>query len=77
MTVDILNANHVVVKTTEREVLFSYNTAVASKYTDGTVTLTDAWDYSRTTSKFRNQFLNETTADTRNKLISGEYKLCN
>ena len=72
----MLNANHVVVKTNEREVLFSYSTEIASKYVDGTVTLTDSWDYSRTTSKFRNQFLNETTSDTRAKLLSGEYSLC-
>ena len=33
------------------------------------------WDYSVTTGKYRNQFLNEGIADTRKKIKSGEYKL--
>ena len=35
------------------------------------------WDYSMTTSKYRNQFLNETTKETQEKINSGEYKLTN
>ena len=35
------------------------------------------WNYSRTTSKYRNIFLNEYTERTRNKIKSGEYKLTN
>jgi hypothetical protein len=35
------------------------------------------WDYSRTTSKYRNQFLGETKAETQAKIDSGEYKLAN
>ena len=33
------------------------------------------WDYSRTTSKYRNQFLGETTNDVKSKIKSGEYRL--
>ena len=33
------------------------------------------WNYSNTTGKYRNIFLNETIKDTRKKIISGEYKL--
>ena len=33
------------------------------------------WDYSRTTSKYRNQFLCETTKETQAKIKSGEYIL--
>lgn len=33
------------------------------------------WNYSRTTSKYRNQFLGETTEETRKKIESGEYQL--
>jgi len=33
------------------------------------------WDYSRTTSKYRGQFLGENTAETRSKIKSGEYIL--
>ena len=35
------------------------------------------WDYSRTTSKYRNIFLNETTKETRAKIKSGKYILTN
>lgn len=33
------------------------------------------WDYSQTTGKYRNQFLNETIDETRKKIKSGEYIL--
>ena len=33
------------------------------------------WDYSRTTGKYRNQFLNETKKETKKKIKSGEYIL--
>jgi hypothetical protein len=35
------------------------------------------WDYSVTTGKYRNKFLNETKKETEAKLKSGEYKLKN
>jgi len=37
----------------------------------------NSWNYSHTTSRYRNQFLNETIAETREKIKSGEYKLTN
>jgi len=33
------------------------------------------WNYSNTTSRYRNQFLRETTKETKAKIKSGEYKL--
>ena len=33
------------------------------------------WDYSRTTGKYRNEYLGENTAETRKKIKSGEYIL--
>jgi hypothetical protein len=33
------------------------------------------WDYSTTTGKYRNQFLNETKAETEKKIKQGVYKL--
>lgn len=33
------------------------------------------WNYSRTTSKYRSEFLGESTDETRRKIESGEYKL--
>lgn len=35
------------------------------------------WDYSKTTGKYRNQFLGETKAETQKKIDSGEYILTN
>lgn len=35
----------------------------------------NTWNYSATTDKYRNQFLNECIADTKAKIKSGEYKL--
>ena len=35
------------------------------------------WNYSKTTSKYRNQFLGETTKETQSKIASGEYILTN
>lgn len=35
------------------------------------------WNYSRTTSKYRNLFLNETTKETQAKIDSGIYTLTN
>lgn len=37
----------------------------------------DRWNYSKTTGKYRNQFLGEGIAETRAKIKSGEYKLAN
>lgn len=35
------------------------------------------WNYSKTTSKYRNKFLGETTKETQAKINSGEYVLTN
>lgn len=35
----------------------------------------DKWDYSKTTGKYRNLFLNETKKETEAKILSGEYVL--
>lgn len=35
------------------------------------------WDYSKTTSKYRSQFLGETTKETQEKIDNGTYTLTN
>ena len=53
----------------------SYSTVIAQKRF-GKVTLDrNAWDYSTTTGRYRNQFLGETIKETRAKIKSGEYIL--
>lgn len=59
------------------QVFQSYGSIIA-KIEGGRVTLDEFyWDYSRTTSKYRNEFLGEDTETTRKKIASGEYTLTN
>lgn len=56
----------------------SYSSIIVKKvWNSGTLTvyLGPDWDYSRTTGKYRNQYLGESTAETRKKLAAGIYKL--
>jgi len=57
----------------------SYDSTIAIKQGPGYPVLLDesTWDYSRTTSKYRNQFLGVTTKETLAKIDSGEYQLTN
>jgi len=66
----------------DTETFQSYNSIIAVKgwTKDGKrkVILDDYyWNYSRTTSKYRNMFLNELTDDTKRKIKDGTYKLTN
>ena len=71
-------ANQFTIITSDGEYFQSYDSVIAFKDNEGNVTLDDyTWDYSRTTSKYRRQFLGEGIADTRAKIESGEYKLAN
>ena len=61
----------------------SYSSAIVRKIYDRKKNKTNIvldknyWDYSVTTGKYRNQFLNETKKETEAKIKSGEYKLVN
>lgn len=56
----------------------SYNTIIAFKPVVGPIVLDEnRWDYSVTTGKYRNQFLNEGISDTRKGIQSGVYQLAN
>lgn len=53
----------------------SYRTIIVKK-SEGRIYLDEEkWNYSPTTSKYRNIFLGETTAETKKKIESGEYIL--
>lgn len=55
----------------------SYDSIIV-KISNGIVYLDETyWNYSKTTSKYRNQFLNETTKETQNKIDNKEYVLTN
>ena len=66
-------ANQFVINVDGKRIFQSYDSIIAVEYEDGRIELGEDWNYSRTTSKFRNQFLNETTAETKAKIESGEY----
>jgi len=61
------------------ETFQSHNTVIAVKTVwkdDTTIELDiNSWDYSSTTGKYRNQFLNETKKETEEKIKAGIYKL--
>ena len=57
------------------EVFQSYNSIIAVKANGETYLDYDRWDFSRTTGKYRNIFLNENTKETRYKIKHGKYGL--
>ena len=56
--------------------LQSYNSVIVKRDKNGSVTLDQRfWDYSKTTGRYRNLFLNETKKETEQKIEAGIYKL--
>lgn len=54
----------------------SYSSIIAFIPNEGKTQLDSRyWDYSQTTGKYRNQFLNETKKETQSKIDSGIYEL--
>ena len=70
-------ANQFIINDEYNNQLFqSYNSIIAKRYSNGMIELDQKyWDYSRTTSKYRNIFLNETNQETNFKVKIGVYKL--
>jgi hypothetical protein len=67
--------NQFIINNNGEEYFQSYNSIIAKK-SKGKIYLDDCfWDYSVTTSKYRNDFLGEGIAETRKKIASGEYIL--
>jgi len=70
-------ANQFIINTKDGRYFQSYSSIIA-RISKGKITLdANKWDYSNTTSKYRNVFLGETTKETKAKIKSGEYKLAN
>ena len=70
-------ANQFIIYTAEGDYFQSYDSIIVVN-NHGEITLdSNTWDYSRTTSKYRNEFLGEGIAETRAKIESGEYTLAN
>ena len=69
--------NQFIIETNEGIFFQSYNSVIC-KESNGKIELDEKyWDYSKTTGKYRNQFLGEDKKETQRKIDSGEYKLTN
>ena len=69
----------IIIDDDNNEYFQSYDSIIAKRDGDSYQIYLDEyyWDYSRTTGKYRNEFLNEGIVETRAKIESGEYKLSN
>ena len=68
-------ANQFEIYTDKGKYFQSYRSIIAFVDNKGQVFLDDYyWNYSRTTSKYRNIFLNDNTNSVKEKIKSGEYK---
>lgn len=68
--------NQFEIETPEGIYFQSYKTVIAFRNLLGEVTLDkDAWNYSTTTSRYRNLFLGATTQEVKARIKSGKYKL--
>lgn len=73
-----LAANQFIITTSEGNYLQSYSSIIVFVDNKGNAFLDEKfWDYSRTTGKYRNQFLNEDKKTTLKKLQNGTYKYAN
>ena len=70
-------ANQFIIETKKGRYFQSYNSIIAFiPYGKGRIKLDRyCWDYSRTTGKYRNIFLNENIKETREKIKNKEYFL--
>jgi len=70
-------ANQFIINTDDGEFFQSYKSIIAKReYMTGKITLDETyWDYSTTTGKYRNIFLDENKSETQQKIKSGEYTL--
>ena len=70
-------ANQFIIYTDNGSIFQSYNSTIV-KIDSGKIYLDESkWNYSTTTGKYRNIFLNENINATRKKIKSGEYILTN
>jgi len=71
-------ANQFVIKTDDATYFQSYNSIIAKVTKDHFTFLDETyWNWSRTTSKYRSIFLNESTEETKRKIAAGHYMLTN
>jgi hypothetical protein len=70
--------NHFIIYVNNGIFFQSYDSIIAFKSNEGKIFLDENdWNYSRTTGKYRNNFLNEGIEETRDKIKKGIYNLTN
>jgi hypothetical protein len=70
--------NQFIIRTDNGTYFQSYDFIIVFEPREGKTQLdVNYWDYSVTTGKYRNQFLNETKKETEQKIKSGIYELVN
>lgn len=67
--------NHFIIEAEGRTIFQSYKSVIAIRFRDGRIVLGPNWNYSKTTSKYRNLFLGEDITETRKKIDSGIYTI--
>jgi len=71
-------SNQFIIETDNETIFQSYNSIIAKVDYDNNITLdSHYWDYSKTTSKYRNMFLNMSTNDIKKDIKLGNIKLDN
>jgi len=71
-------SNQFIIKTDNETIFQSYKSIIAKIDNDNNITLdSHYWDYSKTTSKYRNMFLNMSTNDIKKDIKLGNIKLDN
>lgn len=73
--IEHLAPNQIIIHDGPQSTFISYDSVIAVVERGKPTYLGRNWNYSRTTSKYRNQFLLEVTLETQSKLDSGEYRL--
>lgn len=68
-----LGKNQYIIKSSNARIFQSYDSIIAIKEGKMVVLDKEDWDYSRTTGKYRNKFLNENKETTEKKIKTGEY----
>lgn len=78
LVTQLANKNQFVINMDNGDLIFQSYKSIIVKKSDNKVYLDSYyWNYSKTTSKHRNQFLGETTKEIEKKIKSGEYILTN
>jgi glucosamine 6-phosphate synthetase-like amidotransferase/phosphosugar isomerase protein len=70
-----MSRNQYIIKSDGARIFQSYDSIIAIKEGGMVVLDKKTWDYSKTTGKYRNKFLNENKLTTERKIETGEYYL--